>query len=77
MEKVSDDQYNGAPSPQEQAQQPRASGQQQSTTGPSGPLQQKIASERGLEVCDQFLARIASCHAAHCSREKTDTDPLL
>jgi 4-carboxymuconolactone decarboxylase len=43
MEKVTDAQYNAAPSPQAQAQQPRASSQQQSTTRPSGPLQQKIA----------------------------------
>ena len=43
MEKVSDAQYNAAPSPQGQAQQPRASSQQQGTTRPSGPLQQKIA----------------------------------
>jgi len=43
MEKVSDAQYNAAPSPQGQAQPPRASSQQQSTTRPSGPLQQKIA----------------------------------
>jgi 4-carboxymuconolactone decarboxylase len=39
MERVSDEQYNGAPvSPQ-----PQPSGQQQSTRGPSGPLQQKLA----------------------------------
>jgi 4-carboxymuconolactone decarboxylase len=43
MEKVSDAQYNAAPSPRGQAQPPRASSQQQSTTRPSGPLQQKIA----------------------------------
>jgi 4-carboxymuconolactone decarboxylase len=43
MEKVSDEQYNAAPSPQGQAQQPQASSQPQGTTGPSGPLQQKIA----------------------------------
>jgi quercetin dioxygenase-like cupin family protein len=39
MEKVSDEQYKGAPvSPQ-----PQPSGQQQGTRGPSGPLQQKLA----------------------------------
>jgi 4-carboxymuconolactone decarboxylase len=43
MEKVSDAQYNAAPSPQGHAPPPRASGQQQNTTRPSGPLQQKIA----------------------------------
>ena len=55
MEKVSDEQYNGAPpSPdghgqpraQSQApseQQPQPSSRQQATTGPSGALQQKIA----------------------------------
>jgi 4-carboxymuconolactone decarboxylase len=43
MEKVSDEQYNAAPSPQGQAQQPQASSQQQGTAGPSGALQQKIA----------------------------------
>ena len=43
MEKVSDAQYHAAPSPQGQAQQPRASSQPQSTIRPSGPLQQKIA----------------------------------
>jgi 4-carboxymuconolactone decarboxylase len=55
MEKVSDEQYNGAPpSPdghgqpraQSQApseQQPQPSNRQQATTGPSGALQQKIA----------------------------------
>jgi 4-carboxymuconolactone decarboxylase len=43
MEKVSDEQYNAAPSPQGQAQQPQASSQQQGTAGASGALQQKIA----------------------------------
>jgi len=43
MEKVRDEQYNAALSPQGQAQQPGASSRQQGTTGPSGPLQQKIA----------------------------------
>jgi 4-carboxymuconolactone decarboxylase len=43
MEKVSDEQYNAAPSPEGQAPQPQALSQQQGTTGPSGPLQQKIA----------------------------------
>ena len=42
-EKVSDEQYNAAPSPQGQAQQPQASSQQQGTAGASGALQQKIA----------------------------------
>jgi 4-carboxymuconolactone decarboxylase len=43
MEKVSDEQYNAAPSPQGQAQPPEASSQQQGTAGASGALQQKIA----------------------------------
>jgi 4-carboxymuconolactone decarboxylase len=43
MEKVSDEQYNAAPSPQGQPQQPQASSQQQGAAGASGALQQKIA----------------------------------
>ena len=43
MEQVSDEQYGAAPSPRGQGPQPRASSQPQGTTGPSGPLQQKIA----------------------------------
>ena len=55
MEKVSDEQYNGAPpspdghgQPRAQSQvpseqQPQPSSRQQATTGPSGALQQKIA----------------------------------
>jgi 4-carboxymuconolactone decarboxylase len=39
MEKVSDEQYNAAPP----SPQPQPSSQQQRTTGPSGPLQQKVA----------------------------------
>jgi 4-carboxymuconolactone decarboxylase len=42
-EKVSDEQYQAAPSPERQAQPPQASSQPQGTTGPSGPLQRKLA----------------------------------
>lgn len=41
MEQVSDEQYNAAP--QKQAQQPRASNQQQGTSRPSGERQQRVA----------------------------------
>jgi 4-carboxymuconolactone decarboxylase len=43
MEKVSDEQYNSAPSPRGQAQQPQASREQQGAARTSGALQQKIA----------------------------------
>ena len=72
MEKVSDEQYNGAPprpegtapspaqSQLQPEQQPQPSSQQQRTTGPSGALQQKVAPGLATltdDVLDLYLRR--------------------